>query len=297
MVGFKKHYFLFIVLALAMIRGSSYLFIKDVITVYSPFEIVFFRFFLTGIVLFIFYRKLLAKATKYDVIFGVLAGLFLFSAFAFQTYGLKYTTVSKQSFLTSLYIVLIPLLNFVFFKEKLQKAVVAVFSLILIGLFFISFDNVVNLELSFNYGDFLTLLCAFGFALNIILISKIAKFEIHIMNITTIQMLSTGLFAFIFQLIFEKEMISLQSMNFSLIYLILICTMLNFTLQNISQKYVPAHIMGLILSTEAIFGTIFAVIFLEEKLNTNFIIGTILITAGVVLVQFFENKKEKQSLN
>ncbi len=45
MENLKRNYFLLVVLLLAIIRGSSYLFIKDVITIYSPFEIVFFRFF------------------------------------------------------------------------------------------------------------------------------------------------------------------------------------------------------------------------------------------------------------
>ena len=80
-------------------------------------------------------------------------------------------------------------------------------------------------------------------------------------------------------------------MNFSLIYLILICTMLNFTIQNISQKYVPAHIMGLILSLEAIFGTIFAIIFLNETISQNFIVGPLLIAIAVILIQYFENKR------
>lgn len=288
----KKNYFLLIVLFLAIIRGSSYLFIKDVITIYSPFEIVFFRFFLTGIVLLIFYRNIFKKLNKYDFIFGVLAGICLFSAFAFQTYGLKYTTVSKQSFLTSLYIILIPILDFLIFKKKLHKKLIPLFLLILLGLFFISFKDLKNFELSLNYGDFLTILCALGFAFNIILISKIKKYEINIMNITIVQMLSTGILSLFFNLIFARKMISFHSMNFSLIYLILICTMLNFSLQNISQKYVPAHIMGLILSTEAIWGTIFAVLFLEEKVSTNFIIGTILITIGVILIQNFESKNK-----
>jgi len=67
--------------------------------------------------------------------------------------------------------------------------------------------------------------------------------------------------------------------------------MLNFTIQNISQKYISAHIIGLILSLESIFGTFFAVIFLNENINSNFIIGTFLITVSIVLVQFFNNKR------
>lgn len=284
----RKNFFLILVLILAIIRGSSYLFIKNVILFSSPLEIVFFRFFLTGMVLLIVFRKGLRELNKYDVIFGMLAGIFLFSAFAFQTYGLKYTTVSKQSFLTSLYIIIIPLLDFIFFRKKIKSKVLLIFGIILLGLFFISFESFNKFEFSFNYGDFLTILCAFGFALNILLFSKINKFKINIMNITIIQMLTIGSLAFIFQLIIEKKVISFNSINFSLIYLILICTMLNFTIQNISQKYISAHIMGLILSTEAIFGTIFAIIFINETINLNFIIGTSLIMLGIVLIQYIE---------
>ena len=281
----KEKIFLFLVLLLAIIRGSSYIFIKNIIDTQSPFEIIFFRFFLTGIILLIFYIKEFKSLNHYDLIFGLLAGIFLFSAFAFQTYGLKYTTVSKQSFLTSLYIVIIPLLDFIFFKNKIKKNVIALFFLILIGLLFISFKDFKNFEFSLNFGDILTILCALGFALNILLFSNI-----NIINITIIQMLTIGILAFIFQIIFEKKVINF-SMNFSLIYLILICTMLNFTIQNISQKYVPAHIMGLILSLEAIFGTVFAIIFLKETISQNFIIGTFLIAIAVILIQYFENKR------
>lgn len=286
----KEKIFLFLVLLLAVIRGSSYVFIKNIIDIQSPFEIIFFRFFLTGIILLIFYIKNFKKLNYYDFIFGILAGAFLFSAFAFQTYGLKYTSVSKQSFLTSLYIIIIPLLDFIFFKNKIKKNVIALFFLILVGLFFISFKDFKNFEISLNFGDILTLLCALGFALNILLFSKIKKFNINVINITVVQMLTIGILAFIFQIIFERKVINF-SMNFSLFYLILICTMLNFTIQNISQKYVPAHIIGLILSLEAIFGTVFAIIFLNETLSQNFIIGTILIAISVILIQYFENKK------
>lgn len=286
----KETYFVLLVFLLAVIRGSSYIFIKNIITIQSPFEIVFFRFFTTGIILLLFTIKQFKKVNRYDFIFGVLAGIFLFSAFAFQTYGIKYTTVSKQSFLTSLYIIFIPLFNFIFFKKKISKEIAFLFFIILIGVFFISFQDFKNFEISLNLGDILTLLCALGFSLNIITLSKTEKYNVNIINITVIQMLIIGILSLIFQFIIEKSRIGF-SINFSLIYLIIVCTMLNFTIQNISQKYISAHIIGLILSLESIFGTFFAVIFLNENINSNFIIGTFLITLSIVLVQFFNNKR------
>ena len=287
----KETYFVLLVFLLAVIRGSSYIFIKNIITIQSPFEIVFFRFFTTGIILLLFTIKQFKKVNRYDFIFGVLAGIFLFSAFAFQTYGIKYTTVSKQSFLTSLYIIFIPLFNFIFFKKKISKEIAFLFFIILIGVFFISFQDFKNFEISLNLGDILTLLCALGFSLNIITLSKTEKYNVNIINITVIQMLIIGILSLIFQFIIEKSRIGF-SINFSLIYLIIVCTMLNFTIQNISQKYISAHIIGLILSLESIFGTFFAVIFLNENINSNFIIGTFLITVSIVLVQFFNNKRK-----
>ena len=286
----KETYFVLLVFLLAVIRGSSYIFIKNIITIQSPFEIVFFRFFTTGIILLLFTIKQFKKVNRYDFIFGVLAGIFLFSAFAFQTYGIKYTTVSKQSFLTSLYIIFIPLFNFIFFKKKISKEIAFLFFIILIGVFFISFQDFKNFEISLNLGDILTLLCALGFSLNIITLSKTEKYNVNIINITVIQMLIIGILSLIFQFIIEKSRIGF-SINFSLIYLIIVCTMLNFTIHNISQKYISAHIIGLILSLESIFGTFFAVIFLNENINSNFIIGTFLITVSIVLVQFFNNKR------
>lgn len=286
----KETYFVLLVFLLVVIRGSSYIFIKNIITIQSPFEIVFFRFFTTGIILLLITIKQFKRVNRYDFIFGILAGIFLFSAFAFQTYGIKYTTVSKQSFLTSLYIIFIPLFNFIFFKKKISKEITFLFFIILIGVFFISFQDFKNFEISLNLGDILTLLCALGFSLNIITLSKTEKYNVNIINITVIQMLIIGILSLIFQFIIEKSRIGF-SINFSLIYLIIVCTMLNFTIQNISQKYISAHIIGLILSLESIFGTFFAVIFLNENINSNFIIGTFLITVSIVLVQFFNNKR------
>lgn len=289
----KKQIFLIIVLFLAIIRGSSYLFIKNIINDLSVFEIIFFRFSLTSLILaFIFYKKLI-NLNKIEIILGFIAATFLFSAFTFQTFGLKYTSISKQSFLTSMYIVIVPLLNFLIFKEKIKKLTLFAFLPILTGLFFISFNDFKNLDISFNIGDFLTVCCAIGFALNILLFSKITKLKVDVINVTIFQMFFTSLFAFSSQILFHKSTIRF-SFNFSLLYLILICTLLNFTLQNISQKYIAAHIVSIILSLEAIFGTIFAIIFIKEKISINFIIGSILLTSSFLFIQFYENKLKNE---
>lgn len=284
-----KKLFYLVILFLAMIRGSAYIATKNIILLYSPLEIIFFRFFSTGLILSLFSLKKLEKIKRKEIIYGILAGISLFLAFTFQTYGLKFTTVSKQSFLTSLYIIMIPFIQFLFFKKKFQKVVYFSFISILIGLFFISFQNFDNFEISINIGDILTIFCAFSFAINIVLFSCINPNENEILNITIIQMLVIGILSFLSQVLFEKKAIHLN-FDYSLIYLIIICTLINFTLHNLSQKYIPAHRIGLILSLESVFGTLFAVLFLNEKISLNFIIGVIFILLGILIVKILEKE-------
>lgn len=283
----KENIFSFIILILAIIRGSSYIFIKNVIYSYSTFEIVFLRFFITGCILAFIFHKQLLKTNKFEIFIGFLAGLFIFLAFTFQTYGLQYTTISKQSFITSLYTIIVPILELIIFKKKLNKILNLSLLLITLGLFLISFRDLSNFHLDFNVGDFFTLLCAFAFAFNILLFSKIKKLELNVLNITVFQMLITGAFAFIFNYFIKNNTIHI-SFSYSMLYLIFICTLINFLLQNISQKYVSAHRTGLILSLESVFGTLFALFIFNEQLSINFIAGIFMIFLGIILVQFFE---------
>lgn len=282
-----KKIFLIIIFFLAMIRGSAYIATKDIISYYSPLEIIFFRFFTTGLILSIFFWKKLKQIKVSETIFGFFAGISLFLAFGFQTYGLKFTSVSKQSFLTSLYIIMIPFIQFLFFKKKFQKIVYFSFVSILLGLFFISFQNFDSFEFTLNFGDFLTILCAFSFAANIVLFACINPKENEILNITIVQMLVVGMISFFFQFLFEKTSIHF-TLDYSLLYLIVVCTLINFTLQNLSQKYVPAHKIGLILSLESVFGTLFAIIFLGEMITLNFVIGIVFIMLGIISIQVLE---------
>ena len=82
----KERIFLFLVLLLAIIRGSSYIFIKNIIDTQSPFEIIFFRFFLTGIILLIFYIKEFKSLNYYDLIFGLLERKLLIFLWVFHLF-------------------------------------------------------------------------------------------------------------------------------------------------------------------------------------------------------------------
>ena len=55
---------------------------------------------------------------RYTLIGGICCGIFLSSASIFQQMGIVYTTAGKAGFITAMYMLLVPIINFVFFKKK-----------------------------------------------------------------------------------------------------------------------------------------------------------------------------------
>ena len=102
---------------------------------------------------------------------GITCGFFLSLACFFQQLGIMYTTVGKSGFITALYIILVPVLSYIFYRRSvslLQGISVAVAA---IGMYFIC----INEGFSISKGDLYTLICAFCFAAQIIAIENIIK--------------------------------------------------------------------------------------------------------------------------
>ena len=66
-------------------------------------------------------------------------------------------------------------------------------------------------------------------------------------------------------------------------YLAVLCTMLGFLLQNVGQKYLAPGITSLLLSFESVFGLIFSVILLGERLTVKLMAGCVLMFAAVLI--------------
>ena len=114
---------------------------------------------------------------------GALAGLFLFISYYFQTYGLKYTTASKNAFITTLYVVIVPFLAWAVnhVRPKANNLVAAGFAVV--GLALLSLKG----DLSVNFGDFLTLVCGICFAVHMIFLDRFTAYCTPI-RLTVMQM-------------------------------------------------------------------------------------------------------------
>jgi drug/metabolite transporter (DMT)-like permease len=131
------------------------------------------RFLLAAIVLAAIFHKNLKSLSKRTLLYGSIIGLFMFGGMAFQVVGLYTTTASNSGFITGLNVVMVPLFAAVMLKKKPDRSSFIGVAIAFIGLFFLSG----GLNFSFNFGDFLTFLCAICWAFQIIAIDKFTQTE------------------------------------------------------------------------------------------------------------------------
>ena len=98
---------------------------------------------------------------------GIIAGSALFAGSSFQQVGLIYTAAGKAGFITSLYIVIVPILG-IFLKQKTHITTWLGALTAVVGLYLLS----INENLTIEFGDLLEIIGAFFWAVHIQLIDK-----------------------------------------------------------------------------------------------------------------------------
>jgi drug/metabolite transporter (DMT)-like permease len=262
---------------------------KNSVDIISPTYLLALRFTIASIALVAVFFKRLKLVTKTEILCGSLLGVFLFVSYLLQTYGVKYTTASKNAFITTLYVIIVPFLHWFFNKKRpsvnnIGAAVIAVFGLALISL---------EGDLSINIGDLLTLFCGLFFAFHIVFVDRYTNHHDPV-RLTVIQMVTAAILSWVLAPIMEGTQdftVINGSMLIGLLYLGIFSTMICFLLQNVGQKHLSPNTTSIILSFEAVFGLVFSVIFLEEEVTPKLMAGCILLFSSVILSEYQRKKK------
>lgn len=281
MIGSKTNKSIISIISLALVAlawGTSYAIIKDTLTHTSPFVLMTIRFGLSTLLLSIIYYRKLFKITRLDLINGMKIGVFMFGAFITLVTGIRYTTASKQSFIVGSYVLMVPFLTWLINKNKPDKYDFIGALCAVIGLFLLTAGSVSGV----NIGDIISIGCALSFALHMIMIEKYCHDSDPII-LTIVQFATTSLLFILLVAIFEKPDFSvISTATPQILYLVVIATVIAFVVQNIAQRYISSITTSLILTLESVFGSVFAVFYLNEKVSLNMIIGCVIILAGIL---------------
>lgn len=288
-----------ILLALtAAIWGFSFVAQKSGMEHVGPFLFNGIRFALGSLSLvplyWFFNRKKKHQASEVNFIAlknGFVLGLVLFIAANLQQIGLIYTTAANGGFITSLYVILVPLLGLVIGK-KMGLNIWAGVILAVIGLYLMSFNEKLVLQL----GDGLVLASALFWALHIIFIEKyVHKSSVIILSI--FQFAATAILSLIVAVIIEEISIeNLQGALIPILYAGLFSVGIAYTLQVFAQKKVPSEIAAIILSFESAFAMLGGWLILGEQHQWKSLIGAALMLAGIILSQIKFKTHEKKHL-
>ncbi|AST91676.1 DMT family transporter [Sutcliffiella cohnii] len=277
-------------LFVAFIWGATFVLVQNAIAFLPPLAFNAIRFFMAAVVLLILliflHKRNRIVIHKKLLLSGFLLGIWLFLGYGFQTVGLLFTTSSKAGFITGLSVVLVPIICFIWLRQKIRPQASLGVIIATVGLYFLTLLDYSTL----NVGDFFVLLCAFSFAGHIVLTSKYAKDHSPLI-LTTIQILTVSILSLIASLIFEKP----WTINYSVVLKVevvlalLICallaTALAFFIQTHFQQHTSPTRVALIFAMEPVFAATTAYFWADERLSLMAITGCVFIFLGMILAE------------
>ena len=283
--------------------GSTFLLVKSSVSKgFLNFNIFLalrftFAFLILFLFSFIFQNRQLHLFLNFKLICrSLILGTLLFISFWFQTLGLLYTSASNAAFITSLNVVLIPLLAFLFpFNKKVRGKDFSFVLICLVGLTLISFDFV---TFTINIGDAIILICAIAIAYHVLFTEKSSQ------NFSTVHLVCMQLFFlslesnfvailtqgiesyFNFEIIFHPVVIG------ALVITSVFATVFAFWSQTFAQKHkIPVTHIAIIFSLEPFFALLTDIFFVGIPDITK-LIGMAIIFSSTLIYFFSENKIE-----
>jgi drug/metabolite transporter (DMT)-like permease len=283
-----------LLLSVAIAWGVTFLMVQDAINSTPVYAFLFFRFALASILMFFIAYKFLKQTNKKTILYGVILGVFLFSAFATQTFGLLYTKSSIVAFITGLNVICVPFLGYLLFKEHISKKVFMATIVAVIGLYLLTMSGSLTIEI----GEFLTLICAILFALQIIFTGKFSK-EVNVFLLVLFQLITVTILSLVFSLTLDNVTFDLNydyTFFKAIIITAVFATVYAFLIQTYMQQFTTASKTAIIFAMEPVSASIYAFLAAGEVLSLVQITGAVLIILATLIAEIKFKKRIKHTL-
>jgi len=221
---------------------------------------------------------------------GAACGIALFAAATLQQVGIVYTTAAKSGFITALYMVMVPILA-VFIGKKARPLIWLCIVIAAAGLYLLTMKN----GFVMKTGDFLTLLCALGYAVHLLIIDHFSP-RVDGVRMSCIQFFVCGILSIPFT-VFAEHGIDLAAVSqcvLPLLYNGVITCGVAFTLQIIGQQKTEPAVASLILCLESVFSAVFGALLLHEMLSGRELLGCGIMFTAILLAQLPEKRGRRQ---
>ena len=211
---------------------------------------------------------------------GIPVGLAMFVGVTLQQVALLYTTAGKTAFITTVYIVLVPLAA-VLLGQRVRAVQWGGAVLAFAGVYFLSAHG----ETTINTGDLLVLICSFFWMAQILLIDRYAR-AVDAIELCFMQMIICTIGSAVLAVIYESFAWSdIWGAAVPILYAGLFSCGVAYTCQILGQAYVEPTQAAILMSTEAIFAAVAGWIVLGETMSGVQLLGCALLLGGALMAQ------------
>lgn len=278
-------------LAVSASWGLAFVVMKQPIKDQNVNSFLFTRFAFAVLVMVLLKPSVLGKINREILIKGSLAGLFLGSGYIFQTLGLDRVGAAITGFVTGLYVVATPIIAWIVLRQRISAFTWLATIVATAGLALLSIQG-----FSVGTGELLVFISAIAFAAHIVALSQWSN-GLDVYAMTIVQLSACGILTGIISL--REGYVPPQNlMGWSVvIYTAVVCTAIAFMVQTWSQAHISATKVAVILTMEVVFSAIFALIFTDETLNFQKVMGGLLIVIAMFAIVLKGEEEKVGSTN
>lgn len=225
-------------------------------------------------------KEVYIRKRNSSVIGAAFCAVVFFLAVNLQQFALIGSSVANVSFITTLYILIIPIIG-MFLGKKHGLSIWIAIAVAVVGMYLLCIKEGLVLEM----GDILAFICAVMFALQILIVDHYVP-KSYVIVLSCTQNLFAGLISFVFMLIFEGvNLEGIKTAWLPLAYTGILSTGLAYTTQMLGQKYLKPTVASLIMSLESVIAAIAAWLIIGQALSLREMLGCVLVFVGVIIAQ------------
>ena len=285
----KDAKWILLLLLVTAIWGSTFVLVKDTLASVGTFGLMSIRFLLAAAILaaYVFVAK--KPLGRREIAGGAAIGLFLFIGYAAQTFGLNYISATNSAFITGLLVVFVPVFSALLLRRAPERKAWLAVALAVVGLWLLT-----GADPSLGIGEIATLVCAAGFAMEVICIEKFAK-GCSMPGLVLATIATCGALSLALMLPLEGVPSQVPPMAIaSIAFLALFATVFAQAGQVAAQGKLGPSRTALILLAEPVFAAIFGFFMLGESLSLAQGAGAALILAGMLVAEYdFGKEKDR----
>jgi drug/metabolite transporter (DMT)-like permease len=257
--------------------GATFVIVKGALADASPLLFVALRFLVAGLLMWLVMAR--GRIERKAVLPSLLLGIALFAGFAFQTWGLVYTTPSRSAFVTGFSVILVPVIS-IFTGYRLGRGNAAPAALGLAGLYFLVLPSGIG---AVNRGDLLCLFAAVSFAVHVVLLGTWSR-RIPFRQLAPGQILVVGVIAVLAAPFAPSTALHWTGrLVFAVVVTAILATAFAFSAQVWAQQYTPPAHTAVIFTLEPVFALLTSLIVTGEHLGGKEVLGFVLILAGMIV--------------